>query len=96
MYQQYRDEISQLIRINSKRIPTYEQANITIQAHFKGARAIDTSNIDDKLIIDGLMHAGILTDDDPKNNPIVTKMSVPGSGVDKLMIIIDEPIKNNY
>lgn len=91
VYQRERDSIAALIRYYCKDRSKMAGANITIHAYFKGKRAIDTSNIDDKFILDGIMHAGILEDDSPEFNPVITKRSIPSSGKDELEIIL-EPI----
>lgn len=91
IYQRERDNMAILIRYHATDRIMIQAANVIINAYFKANRCIDTSNIDDKFILDGLMKAGILQDDSPKFNPTVTKSSIPNSGKDELEIII-EPI----
>lgn len=89
-YKRHRDELSLLIRSNSKRKMFDKPVVVIIKAYYKGKRHVDTSNIDDKIIIDGLMDAGILKDDRAYENPKVVKECYPESGKDKLEIIIKE------
>jgi Holliday junction resolvase RusA-like endonuclease len=84
-YQKERDEIASLIRAYASR-KTFSCASVTIEAYYKGKRSIDCSNIDDKLILDGLMHAGILEDDDATHNPEIIKKVYINSGKDELHI----------
>lgn len=88
-YYQHRKEIAQLISVYAKDKQTISPAHVTIEAYYKGKRAVDTSNCDDKCIIDGLMDAGILEDDTPEHNPIVTKMAFSETGEDKLVITVN-------
>jgi Holliday junction resolvase RusA-like endonuclease len=87
-YQKYRDEIAQLMMVYCKRKKEVTPAQVEITAYFRDKRTIDTSNIDDKLIIDGLMKLGILPDDTPEHNPVVIKRAVPDTGKDELKIIV--------
>lgn len=91
VYQRERDEIALLIRYHAKDRTQLPAADIVINAYFKGKRAIDSTNIDDKFIVDGIMKAGILSDDDPDHNPLVLKHSIPSSGKDELEIIFLPP-----
>jgi Holliday junction resolvase RusA-like endonuclease len=85
-YQKYRNEIAQLIRVYTPRFEPMTNTTIEIIAYFKGKRAIDTSNIDDKIIIDGLMKVGIIKDDTPEYNHTVIKICEPLTGKDELLI----------
>lgn len=89
VYERERDAIALLIRYHATDRTQLLAANVTINAYFKGKRAIDTSNIDDKFILDGLMKAGILPDDSPSFNPMVIKRSIANSGKDELEIILE-------
>lgn len=89
VYQEHRDIIAGLIRKYCTDKSVIPCAQVTIVAYFKGKRALDTSNIDDKFVLDGLMHAGVLEDDAPAFNPEVVKRSVPNSGKDELHIIVE-------
>lgn len=91
-YQRYRDEIAELIKAYKPRGPQQPFTRavvVTITAFFKGKRHIDVSNIDDKLIIDGLMHAGIIEDDDAYHNRRVIKEVCLECGEDALTIEIE-------
>lgn len=55
---------------------------------FKGKRALDSSNICDKLYEDGLVQAGVIKDDSPDYVRMVSKESVPNKGVDEVNIFI--------
>jgi hypothetical protein len=61
--------------------------NITVQATFKGKRALDPCNIPAKLYIDGLL-GHLLQDDGPKYVFSVTTKSVPSGGDDYVTITI--------
>lgn len=61
---------------------------VEIEAYYKGKRHVDTSNLDDKIIVDSLMKVGLLKDDTAYDNPVVTKKVYPESGEDKLVITI--------
>lgn len=61
-------------------------ATVSISAYYKGKRHVDTSNLDDKIIVDGLIEVGILKDDRAFENPRVIKTVYPESGVDKVVI----------
>ena len=67
-------------------------AEVTIEAYYKGRRSVDTSNIDDKMIVDALMKVGILKDDTAYENPTVTKRVFPESKKDELVILVIEGI----
>lgn len=81
--------MAQLIRAYCKDRTTIARARVSIYAYYKGKRAVDTSNLDDKFILDGLMGAGVLEDDDPAHNPEVFKTSIASSGKDELVIVVD-------
>lgn len=93
-YRQQLAEMTALVRFSASledrtRTPKYiSPARVIIEAKFKGARGVDTSNIDDKIIIDALMEAGFLLDDDPSRNPEVVKRSQINTGVDELIISV--------
>lgn len=89
-YQKYRDEIAEFMLAYAKRDELYEMDNATveIEAFFKGKRTIDVSNLDDKLIVDGLQKLGVLPDDTPEFNKTVVKTVVPESGKDELVIMV--------
>lgn len=86
-YQRYRNEISEFVccYLPEKKIIT--PARVIIEAHYKN-RSIDVSNIDDKLVIDGLMAAGVLPDDNFKHNPEVIKRVFNKSEDNKLVITV--------
>lgn len=93
-YQAARNEMASLI-INYK--PVIQDMNtvnvplvVDITAVYKSKRSIDVSNIDDKIIVDGLMKAGILEDDSPRFNPAVIKRVKVGRGIDQLVIKVYE------
>ena len=89
-YQLHRDEAAALIMTYAKdRRPVFP-ARVTITGFFKGKRGIDTSNLDDKLIVDGLMRAGILENDTADHNPEVVKRIVLDSGKDELLIEVEK------
>lgn len=80
-----------LVRAYAGTIELVSPAVVVIEAYYKGKRGVDTSNIDDKHIVDALMGVGILKDDDPTENPEVIKRSYVESGVDRLDIFINSP-----
>lgn len=90
VYQNYRDSLKLLIMGYSKRVRFKKPVRVTIEAYFKGKRHIDTSNIDDKIIIDGLMDAKVIEDDTAYHNPEVVKRCYPKSGEDKLIIKVEK------
>jgi len=90
VYQKYRDEIAELIFAYSKDRSVIFPAKVTITAYFKGKRAIDTSNIDDKLILDGLMAVKILKNDTCIENPEIVKRVISDSGKDELVILVEK------
>ena len=90
-YQKYRDEIADLIQAYAKNREDISFATVIIEAYYKGKRSIDTSNLDDKMIVDGLMKVGILKNDTALEDPEVIKRVYPSSGHDSLVISI---IKN--
>lgn len=90
VYQKYRDEIAELIFAYSKGRLVIFPARVTMTAYFKGKRAIDTSNLDDKLILDGLMRSGILKNDTCIDNPEVIKRVIAESGKDELEIVVEK------
>lgn len=63
-------------------------ASVRIDAYYKAGRAVDTSNLDDKIIVDALMDIGILPDDTCVENPEVIKHCFKNTGEDKLVITI--------
>jgi Holliday junction resolvase RusA-like endonuclease len=87
-YMVYRDEIAELIKHYTPTKQLFERAIVTIYANYKDNRRRDVSNIDDKLIIDGLMHAKILKDDSSKENPCVVKWIKSNAGSNKLVVIV--------
>lgn len=88
VYMTHRNELAELIMAYSPQKSCLSPAVVVIEAYYEGKRHVDTSNIDDKMIIDGLMRAGILRDDTAYENPKVIKVCYPESGVDKLDIEI--------
>ena len=90
VYQKYRDEIAELIFAYSKDRSVIFPAKVTITAYFKGKRAIDTSNLDAKTILDGLMGSGILEDDTCIHNPEVILRVIAESGKDELVILVEK------
>ncbi|MFO8068448.1 MAG: hypothetical protein R6U02_00390 [Alkalibacterium sp.] len=93
-YQKYRDEIAELIMFYAKDKTEIDPARVTLEAYFKGRRVIDTSNLDDKLAVDGLMKAGILKDDTPFENPEIIKRVYPETGENKLVIMVEQCSQN--
>lgn len=89
-YYRQKEEIAVFITSYAPRKKIISPSKVTIKAYFKGKRSIDTSNIDDKVIIDGLMRAGFLKDDCIEENPIVIKMAFNNSGEEKLVIEIEK------
>lgn len=83
-----KNEVTEFIRVYTgyKQFEPICPAQVTIKAYFKGLRAVDTSNIDDKLYIDVLQEIGILADDRPQENPRVIKEAYIKTGEDKLVI----------
>lgn len=65
-------------------------AQVIIVAYYEKKRAVDVSNLDDKAIIDGLMKVGILKDDNPTENPEITKMVFANKGRNELHIIVNQ------
>lgn len=59
-----------------QKIPSFNTVHITIKSISK--RPIDPDNICAKSIIDGIVHAGVLTDDTPKYVKSVTLISEKG------------------
>jgi Holliday junction resolvase RusA-like endonuclease len=55
--------------------PEGQLVAIEVVVYFKTRRMLDADNICDKLIIDGLTHAGIISDDSPKYVDSVTTKS---------------------
>ena len=87
-YQQQRDDLCGLIRAYVKGAGVICPACVTIEAYYKGKVGVDTSNIDDKIIVDGLMHAGILENDTAKENPEVVKRAYLETGKNELVITV--------
>lgn len=88
-YQKFRDEIANFMwgyagsrRALPKNIAVY------IRAYYAQNRAIDASNIDDKMFIDALMKIGLLTDDDPEHNPLVIKETKINTKQNKVEVIV--------
>lgn len=88
-YQKYRDEMSDLIQAYATDRHEICPATVTIEAYYKGKRSVDTSNIDDKMIVDALMHVGILKDDTAYENPKVVKRVYPESKKNELVITVE-------
>jgi hypothetical protein len=75
------DEIHQLVKFEAlgQEIPHFDKpVNITITAG-KPSRLIDADNVCSKLYIDGLVHAGVILNDDPKYVSSVTTRCVKGN-----------------
>ena len=85
-YHAMKQEIFSLMMYGASNIEKIEPAEITIKAYYKGKRAVDTSNIDDKIIVDAIMHMGIISDDTPDKNPVVIKKAYRETGEDKLVV----------
>lgn len=91
VYQKIRDEVNELmVATIGKRHKPIQPARITISAHYRGKRAIDTSNLDAKLWVDSIMHCGLLEDDTPDKNPEVILRSFQECGFDKVVIEIEK------
>lgn len=91
-YQKYRDEMATLISAYATDHSEVCPAEVIIEAYYKGRRSVDTSNIDDKMIVDALMKVGILKDDTAYENPTVIKRVFPDSKKDELVILVIEVI----
>lgn len=93
-YQKYRDEASEMVAAytNYKKFRPIEPAQVTISAFYKGKVGVDTSNIDDKLFVDALMHIGLLTNDTAKENPIVIKKAFLSYGENKVEIMVEKAL----
>lgn len=91
-YKGARDEMAALLAAETgyKKFEPLHKVKVIIEAWYKGKRCVDTSNLDDKIIIDGLMHIGLLEDDNPKENPIVEKIVFSETGADLLKITVRE------
>lgn len=89
-YQQQRDDLCGLIRAYMRGEGVIYPACVTIEAYYKGKRGVDTSNLDDKIIVDGLMHAGILENDTAIENPKVIKQVYLETGKDELVITVGQ------
>lgn len=97
-YMQARDEVYELMRAYVSQDDLRQlakrgngdiwPARVTITAYYKGKRHVDTSNLDDKIFVDGLMHVGIIKDDDAYHNPEVTKRVIPEAGKDEVEVDI--------
>ena len=89
-YQKFRNEVCELVAgyTGYKKHKAIENAEVTISAYYKGKRSVDTSNIDDKIFVDALMHIGVLKDDDPLNNPRVIKQAFQETGENKVIITV--------
>jgi len=61
---------------------------ITVEAHFKGKRALDPCNVPAKLYIDGLL-GRLIEDDGPQFVWSVTTRSIPSEGKDYVIIRIE-------
>lgn len=70
-------------------------AQITIQAFYKGKRGVDTSNLDDKIIVDAVMNIGIIEDDTARENPRVIKEVFLEAEENKLVITIEKVDNTN-
>lgn len=84
VYRDHLDEATEFVRTYAPSRSVLSPARVVITAVFK-SRPIDTSNIDDKIIVDALMKVGILKDDKPSENPEVVKRSMLGES-DHLII----------
>lgn len=93
-YQKYRDEVSEFMAVYANEIESINPARVTIEAYYKGKRCVDTSNIDDKLFVDGLQNLGILEDDTPYENPEVIKRAYPEAGENKVIIYVHQTKTN--
>lgn len=89
-YQKYRNEMADLVTAYASEKYTISPATVTIEAYYKGRRSVDTSNIDDKMIVDALMLNGILKNDTCIENPEVIKKAYALTGEDKLVITVQE------
>lgn len=89
-YKQQRDELAQMIMVYLDGEGVIYPAQVTIEAFYKGKRGVDTSNVDDKIIVDGLMHAGVLDDDTARENPVVIKKVYLESGENTLKITVEK------
>jgi len=72
------------------KIPKYKSADITIISTSK--RPLDPDNICAKLIIDGLVHAGVLPDDSYKYVESVLLMSTKGKEEETIIRINGNPL----
>ena len=76
----------------TEKVPHFESAWITVESHSK--RPLDADNVCAKIIIDGLVMAGVLDDDSPKYLKGVTTISRKSSEELTKIIIDTKPI--NY
>lgn len=88
-YQKHRDELASLMNPYIKREMFKTPVTVTIEVYYKGKRHVDTSNIDDKIIVDGLMKCGVIKNDTAYENPEVIKRCYPESGEDKLVVTVE-------
>lgn len=90
-YYQHKQELEELIAAKTgfKQLKPIEPAKVIIEAHYRAKRAVDVSNLDDKIIIDCLMSIGLLRDDNPDCNPEVIKRSLRSTGKDQLVIMVE-------
>lgn len=89
VYQLHRNEIAELIGTYTPSRECISPAVVTIEAFYM-QRPVDTTNVDDKIVVDGLMRAGILIDDKPQENPIVIKKCFVDAEEDKLVITVEK------
>jgi hypothetical protein len=89
-YQEQKKYIADLIAAYAKNNKPITPARVIIEAYYEKTRSIDTSNIDDKIIVDGLMKIGVLPDDDALHNPEVIKRCFINTGKNELRIIIEQ------
>lgn len=82
-------EVTELVSAYNHRANVFTKpVVIEIEAYYKGKRHVDTSNLDDKIIVDAIMKVGLIKDDTAYENPRVIKSVYPESGEDKLVITI--------
>lgn len=75
-----------------QKIKPVKVCKLIITAFFKGKRKHDNSNICEKLLEDGLVAAGIISDDNSDVVTQITKRIVKNSNQDKIEIVIEEVV----